>query len=181
MAGGRPSKDTPAVRAEILQRMAEGESVRKICTEKHLPTWGTLMRWLREDESGEFRLQYAQAREDLIDAWMFDAYNSAHDETRDYQDVVETIDSDKGGFTTKKKRISDNSASMRDRLKVDTILRIAAKMLPKKYGDKLDIQQDMTVRHVIDHTPMNDEEWAKNYAKDGGGMATTERPAKITH
>lgn len=128
-----PKYDRPKILAQIFERMRLGESSRKICRSEGMPDWSRLMRWLQE-ATDEIRDQYAQARECMIDAWVIDAYDTAHDESRDYQDVVETIES-KGEITMKRKRTSDNSASMRDRLKVDTILKVAAKLSPKKYGD----------------------------------------------
>ena len=97
------------------------------------------MRWLREDE--EFRNKYTQAREDMIDFWMMESRDIAEDRTRDYQTMTETTEAP-NGVTTKTKQMSDNSASMRDRLRVDAIHKAAARMLPKKYGDK--VQQEIT-------------------------------------
>lgn len=131
--------DKPKVQADILSRMSNGQSSSSICRLNGFPDWGTLMRWLREDE--EFRNKYTQAREDMIDFWMMESRDIAEDRTRDYQTMTETTEAP-NGVTTKTKQMSDNSASMRDRLRVDAIHKAAARMLPKKYGDK--VQQEIT-------------------------------------
>lgn len=138
MAGDTKPYNRAATLQKIFERMRLGESSRKICRSEGMPDWSNFMRWLAEADE-ETRDQYAEARECMIDAWVVDAYDTAHDESRDYQEVKEIIDSEKDGVTTKTKKTSDNSASMRDRLKVDTILKVAAKLNPKKYGEKLEL------------------------------------------
>lgn len=129
---GRPSKYTAALAEEILRRMREGQSASSICKLEHMPDWSNLMRWVAK--MPEFRDKYAEARECMIDHWVMSAYDIASDDTRDLINSIEVTDSPKGR-TVKKKRVSDNTASQRDRLRVDTILKVAAKMSPKKYGD----------------------------------------------
>lgn len=136
MPAGRPLKfDPKVVLPKIFERMRLGESTRAICRSEGMPSWSEFMTWIAE-ASDEIKDHYAQARECMVDAWVIDAYDTAHDESRDYQTVIETIEAP-GGVTIKSKRISDNSASMRDRLKVDTILKIAGKLFPKKYGERV--------------------------------------------
>lgn len=57
----RPSSYTPELAQEICGRLAEGETIRKICRDPDMPAWATVWRWLQASE--EFRAQYAQARE----------------------------------------------------------------------------------------------------------------------
>lgn len=137
--------DRDAIFKQIFERMSQGESSRSICRSDGMPCWAQFMNWLAVADK-ETLDQYAQARERMIDAWVLDAYDTAHDESRDYQTVTETIEAP-SGTTIKTKRTSDNSASMRDRLKVDTILKVAAKLSPKKYGDLIQTEQKITVEH----------------------------------
>ncbi|MGV0950103.1 MAG: hypothetical protein ACOYB3_05480 [Azonexus sp.] len=44
---GRPSLYTPAIAAEILDRLAAGESLRSICRAAHLPAESTVRGWVR--------------------------------------------------------------------------------------------------------------------------------------
>ncbi len=48
------------IRDTILQRIAEGESLRRICEDDGMPGKSTVMDWLEADE--DFRTKYARAR-----------------------------------------------------------------------------------------------------------------------
>lgn len=134
-----PVHDKRKVCEEIFSRMRMGESCRKICKSEGMPHWSTFMDWIAADK--ELTDKYCAARERMVDAWVIDAYDTAHDETRDYQTVTETVEAP-NGTTVKTKKISDNSASMRDRLKVDTILKVASRLMPRKYSERL--QQEIS-------------------------------------
>lgn len=133
---GRPSTATVEKLNQILERMREGESSRSICRDPNMLTWSALHRFLASKEGEAFRDQYAQARECMIDALMIDSLDISRDKSRDYQEVVETIESEKGTIT-KTKTVSDNTAAQRDRLIVDTIHKVAARVLPQKYSEKI--------------------------------------------
>jgi len=151
--GPKPKYDPQIILPEIFELMRLGYSSRSICRRKDFPSWSEFMRMIAET-TDEMRDQYAQARECMVDAWVIDAVDIAKDESRDYQNYEETIESPKG-VTVKKAVKSDNTASQRDRLKCETILKVAAKMLPKKYGEK--IQQEITGKDglaiVVNITP----------------------------
>lgn len=49
------------VRAEILSRLAEGESLASICRSDGMPAWSTVHRWMDDDD--EFTGQITRARE----------------------------------------------------------------------------------------------------------------------
>lgn len=53
---------TKAKAEEILERLAEGESLSKICRAKHLPPAPTVINWVMDDRHG-FAERYARARE----------------------------------------------------------------------------------------------------------------------
>src|SRR5690606_8241724 len=65
---GRPSSFNEAVANEICERIADGESLRKICEDEGFPERRTIFRWLANPEHVEFRRQYALAREASADA-----------------------------------------------------------------------------------------------------------------
>ena len=47
-------------RQKVLDRIAEGESLRAICADEGMPKKSTVLQWC--DEDAEFRTKYAQAR-----------------------------------------------------------------------------------------------------------------------
>ena len=104
---GRPSLRTPDVVEEVLNRLAEGEGLWKICTDSRLPSRGTVLRWAQEHE--EFRDQYARAMALGVDSQADDC------------DMVARTEPDVN----------------RARLIVDTIKWKASKTAPHKYGDRV--------------------------------------------
>ncbi len=122
---GRPTRYTPEVAARICMRLSEGESLRSICNDDTMPGLRTVMRWLFDGDHEEFWQQYARARE-------------AQAEVR-ADEIVDIADDVSSDFTTDKdgKAVADHENIQRSRLRVDARKWIAAKLLPKKYGDKL--------------------------------------------
>ena len=129
---GRPSKMTPKVTAEICRRLAEGESLRKVCKSEEMPDKTTVLRWLREN--AEFRTQYVHAREDQADHFVDECIDIADDGKND------TYVDDEGNTKT------DYDVIARSRLRVDARKWAAGKLNPKKYGDKI-------TQEVINHPP----------------------------
>lgn len=62
MPAGRPSLYTPELVDSILERIAAGESLRKICDDDAMPERRTFNRWL--ENSPELVTKYAHAREE---------------------------------------------------------------------------------------------------------------------
>jgi hypothetical protein len=108
---GRPTKLTDELADRLCEEIAIGRSVNKICKESWSPDQTTFYRWVYRNE--EFRQKYTRARtlaQELAADTIWDLAESA---------TVETVNV--------------------DRLKVDTAKWIASKLLPKKYGDKSQI------------------------------------------
>ena len=122
---GRPTRYTPEIATDICVRLAEGESLRSICRDDAMPGMRTVMRWLFGGEHEEFWQQYARAREAQAEVWADEIVSIADDVSND--------------FTTGKdgKEIVDHEHIQRSRLRIDARKRIASKLLPKRYGDKL--------------------------------------------
>ncbi len=109
----------------ICERIADGASLRKICEEDDtLPSMRTIMRWLAKDEHEEFRRLYAQAQDERADVYF--------EETLEISDKV----------------AKDHNAVAKARLQVDTRKWVCARMNPKKYSDRINI--DTSVK-VISH------------------------------
>ncbi len=145
---GRPSGYTEAIAVEICRRIAERESLRKICAGPDMPDKTTVLRWLAAKENAEFRTQYAHAREMQADT-LFDEALEIADETSD--DWI----TGKDGL-----KILDHEHVQRSRLRVDTRKWAAGKLAPKKYGDKFQHVGDGggPIRVRPDLSKLNDEE-----------------------
>lgn len=120
MAGGRPSEFTPEIANEICERLAKGESLRRITgpdRDDFMPGQTTVFRWLEENE--EFRKQYAYARERQADLY-----------AEQVIDIADCTDVDLTGPDGQRD-------PQRDRLRIDARKWYAGKLAPKKYGDKI--------------------------------------------
>ena len=70
---GRPSKYTPEIAAEICERLSNGEPLRAICRDDHMPAWQKIYEWMaKDDAAGEAGTglsgAIARARESGYDA-----------------------------------------------------------------------------------------------------------------
>jgi len=119
---GRPTKYTPELAAEICSRISAGESLNKIIeSQGGIVTFQTVYYWLATNK--EFSELYARARRDQADT-MADEIQSISDEE------PRMIVDDKGIARV------DNAYVQWQRLRVDSRKWIAAKLQPKKYGEK---------------------------------------------
>ena len=117
----------------VLQRISEGESLRAI-----LPIGNDLIsreyfnQWLHEDTT------------------LVDRYTHAREERADkiFEDIIDIADNKENDISISENGVVLNSEFVqRSKLKIDARKWMLSKMLPKKYGDKLD----------IDHTTKGEE------------------------
>jgi hypothetical protein len=104
----RPTIFSDALTEQICEELAEGKSLRAICSRPEMPGMTTVLRWTRDDPS--FGSRYAHARE-------------AQAETMD--DKILTVAD-----------ACSNETALSDRVKIDAYKWRAAKLAPKRYGDK---------------------------------------------
>ena len=109
-----------------------------------LPTYTTIMQWLSEDS--EISERYARAKEAQAD-FMADELMEIADS--DVEMVV-----DQNGIARR-----DSVDVNHKRLRVDTRKWVAAKLKPKKYGDKIDMTATVT------HADLTDEELDRRLAE----------------
>lgn len=116
-----PHKVHKDVRAEICERIAEGESLRGICQTTGFPAASTVCGWLRDPNQHAFAERYAQAREDRA-ALLADQ-------------IIEIVDDAKLDPADK-------------RVRMDARKWLAAKMDPHRYGDKIEQHVSGRVDHL---------------------------------
>jgi len=121
---GRPSSYTDDIAREICERIANGESLRRICLDEHMPSRITVHAWLLDDRYAEFLTKYTRARE-------LQAENFA-DEMTDIADFGEV----------------DKDHINRDRLRIETRKWIASKLKPKKYGDRVELEHSGSIGNI---------------------------------
>lgn len=139
----RAAKFSQAVADTILERMAGGESLRAICADKGMPHRATVFRWIEADEA--FRARYGLAMDARADALAEEILAIADDGHND------TYVDDKGN------RIVDHDHIQRSKLRCDARKWLASKLAPKKYGDRVELAGNLTVRPA---STLSDDELA---------------------
>ena len=124
---GRPSTYTPAMAKSICTQIAEGKSLREICRADGMPYDATVREWVVDDREG-FYSHYTRAVQARAILWAEEITGIADDGTQDtYTDP-----------STGQERTNAEVVA-RSRLRVDTRKWMLSKVLPKIYGDKLDL------------------------------------------
>ncbi len=123
----RPVEYTEQWADEICERLADGESLKSICTPEHMPGKATVFRWLLRYP--HFEDKYIRAREAQADAIFDEILNIADDGSNDWIE--------KNGEV-----VLNSEAINRSRLRVDARKWMAGKLRPKKYGDRVGREDD---------------------------------------
>ena len=122
-----PTKRTPEVVEEILQRLSDGEPLAVICrSDKKFPHPTAWLDWIRADES--LAIAYAHARDVGADAIAAQALEIIDAEPE------RVVDVDAEGKTSSKR--IDSAAVAWAKNRAEMRLKLLAKWNPKKYGDK---------------------------------------------
>lgn len=120
---GRPTVLRGGIGDAICGRVASGESLRKVCRGAGMPARSTVLRWLvaEGEPYATFQGQYARASEARAEGWA--------------EEIVDVADSEKD--------------PQRARVRVDARKWVASKLLPKKYGERLQVDAKLTVEEAI--------------------------------
>jgi hypothetical protein len=116
---GRPPIYTQAIANRICERIADGESLRAICADTDMPSRFAVRAWLISRP--DFASHYARAREEQADA---DA------------DAITDLTH---------KVIAGDLDPQAARVAIDALKWAAGKRAPKKYGDKLELNQTLEI------------------------------------
>jgi hypothetical protein len=104
--------------------MGEGESLRSICRDDNMPALSTVFRWLGAHQA--FQEQYARAMDARATLLAEEILEISDDSSEDAVTDPET-----GAVRMNAEFVA------RSRLRVDSRKWLAARMAPKKYGDKV--------------------------------------------
>jgi hypothetical protein len=102
----RPTKYTPELFERICDEIADGKSLRQVCSPDDMPDRGVVRKWMIANP--ELHTQYTRAREDRAELFA--------------DEIMEIAD--------------NSTDPQMARVQVDARKWIASKMLPKVYGDK---------------------------------------------
>lgn len=115
MPAGRPKAYSKELAEKVLDSLREGTSLDRTCRQEGFPAKSTVYIWIKEVP--EFSNEYAQARDQ--------GYTNRADKLLDLCEEVEDV--------------------QRARLLADTHKWILCKMLPKLYGDNLNVEHSGSI------------------------------------
>ena len=118
-----PTRFSQEIFDTICERIAEGESLRAICSEPDMPSKWAFLKWLAKDEEdgdGLLVAQYARARDAQVEG--------------EVDEMVLIADTEED--------------PARARVRIWARQWKAGKMKPKKYGDRVQNDTDITLRRI---------------------------------
>lgn len=123
---GRPSDYTPELANHICELLETGDSLRQICARDGMPDRTTVTRWL--DRHPQFAAKYARAREEQaehMDDLILETANNCHEEN-----------------------------AQAARVKIAAYQWRAAKLKPKKYGDRVEHNHTHSLAEMLGAVPV---------------------------
>lgn len=156
---GRPTVYDARVADEVLARLASGETLREICRDGGMPPESTVREWALDDRDG-FAARYARAREAGAYAMADELLEISDDGTNDWMERQRRDGSVEQALNAEHVQ--------RSRLRADTRKWLLARILPKVFGDKLDVTSrgEKVGQPFVMQAPLEAvgaEEWAKQY------------------
>lgn len=118
-----PVRYSPEIAERILEGIMNGKGLNTVCQGDDMPTEHAVREWVQDDVDG-FASKYARAR--AIQAERF------------ADELIQLAD-----------RASDSETAQVQRLKIDTRKWVISKILPKKYGDKVEVENTGEVKHTV--------------------------------
>lgn len=130
---GRPTDYDQDIALKICSLISTScMSIRSICKPKDMPVPSTIYVWINKHP--EFKEQYARAKEDQA---TYMAEELIEINSRPTTNMVEV---------------------QKQRLESDNLKWLMSKILPKKFGDKLEVKSDNLNRNVNSNTTVSNEE-----------------------
>lgn len=144
----RQSEFTQEIADIICERITDGQSLRSICTDDAMPAASTVFKWLNEQP--KFSEQYARAREAQADTLVDEMLDIVDDGRNDWV-IRHGDDDDAAGWRVNGEHIQ------RSKLRLEARKWMAAKLQPKKYGER--VTQELTGK---DGGPIQTEDMTPN-------------------
>lgn len=143
----RPTDYSEAAGDAICEELADGKSLRAICSPNDMPNRATVFRWLARHE--EFRDQYARAREAQADAIADEVLHIADEPLvgKITVDKQQSVGRGEHAHLEDVTEVTTKDGVERSRLMVDARKWFAGKLNPKKYGPKIQHDGAIGLRH----------------------------------
>lgn len=137
-----PAEYRPDAPDYLVAQILEGRTMREICQEDAMPSVGMVRRWLTQDDGLKMRYLDAVRIKAVGEA---DALIAIADGTDQPQRVLytEEVENEDGEMVTRK-HYSQEADTSRDRLRVDTRLKVLEKLEPAIFGAKVEHGHNVT-------------------------------------
>lgn len=135
--GGVASSYNDKIARKICIRLMEGETLKQITDDARMPAMRTVIKWLAEPKFDAFREMYYYARRVYAELLMDEIIEISDDVSDDW---TKTFDK-KGNHNGWK---PNHEHVQRCRLRIDTRKYLAAKLIPRIYGEKLEVEHGVT-------------------------------------
>ncbi|MDQ0558695.1 hypothetical protein QO004_000470 [Rhizobium mesoamericanum] len=150
----RLSDYTEELASKICEMIADGKSLRSICRDEGMPSKSTVFGWLADERYSSFRTKYALAREAQADTLFDEMLDIADDGSNDWMEKK---------FGEETRWVENGEAMRRSDIRIKTRQWMAAKMRPKVYGDRLDLDVNAKVGFVVGARPVTEEQWLEEH------------------
>ena len=114
-----------------------GDTLIKICEDPRMPTKRNIVHWLSDPQNAEFREMYYYARRVQCEFLIDEVIEIADDTENDWKQTYNKRGEPNGWKP-------DNEAIQRSRVRIDTRKWLAAKLIPRIYGEKVDHHHELT-------------------------------------
>jgi hypothetical protein len=132
----RPTIYSEALANEICEWIAKGGSLNAYCKQPNTPSMSAVMGWLFTNKQEGFVEKYTRAREAQAEVLA--------------DEIIAIADGDEHDTIITEDGIQKNREVIeRSRIKIDARKWVAAKLLPKKYGDKLEINDVSKAKTLV--------------------------------
>lgn len=122
---------------KICEKIMSKQSLKDICKDPRMPNLSTVVRWLANPKLTDFREMYYYARRVAAELYVDEIFEIADDGSNDWKP---RYDKD-GGLID---YVPDQEAIQRSRVRIDARKWYASKMVPRIYGEKTNIELDVT-------------------------------------
>lgn len=139
---GRQTTFDQAIADDICERLSRGETLVSICKREGMPKRTTVHDW--RDAHPAFGEQFARARLEGYETWFEECVDIAEDGANDYTTRTRQDGS--------KDVVFDGEHVQRSKLRIETRLKLLARLDPKKYGERSQV--------AMTDTDGNDKEFA---------------------
>ena len=130
-------KYTDAIARKICERIMMKESLESICSDPRMPTKKAVIRWLADPRFSDFREMYYYARRVQAEMFIDEIIDIADSAEKDWKPTYNRHGEQNGWKP-------DNEAIQRSRVRIDTRKWIAVHLVPKIYGDHVEVNHGIS-------------------------------------